>query len=126
MAALDLENIAVNFVDESKFCSSKYQGKIYYIPWFSDLDTLKTEFETAYSTSVEDCGILLSNDENGGVGELVVTHHKVSKTINGIEGTSIETKHVKMEDIATNHATLLTALQAARAVIEAEITSQMS
>jgi hypothetical protein len=121
--ALNLTNIAVNYTHN--ICTSLYNGVTYKINWFAELGTLKTAFEAAYSTTLNEAVVQL-DAANPLTGEKIISAQEVERTLHGVTGVGIEIKHVEMTDVATNHAALLASLQAARLVIEADITAQLS
>jgi hypothetical protein len=124
MSQLNLQNIAVNYNLMS--CTSLFGNKFYQIEWFEELNELKKEFESAFKLNVEEASVLLTADQYGSVGELIVTAHKVEKTIGGVTGETIECKHTLMVTVATEHPELMTKLQEARLLIEAQIQNQIN
>ena len=112
---MELQNIRVEFTTEK--IMSRYQDNTYIIDWavVPNMATLKTEFETAFSLTIEDAVVQLTADQYGYDAEPRVWTKHGEDEFNLTNLTTIETEQ----------PTLYAELQAARLLIEAEITAQI-
>ena len=117
MANLDLDNISVDFNTEA--ISSLYNGKVYDIPFISNLTALKAEFETYFAVVVERAIVQLKEAQYGEGSEPRIVSVYVENGRDKAQITSLAT-------IATEQPTFYQALRDARVEIEAEITNQLN
>ncbi len=116
MATLDLDNISVDFNTEA--ISSLYDGKLYNIPFISNLNDLKAEFEEYFDVVVERTVVQLKETQYGKGSEPRIVSVYVE---NGRDKSQI----TPLVLIANEQPTFYQALRDARAEIESEITNQI-
>jgi hypothetical protein len=117
MKTLDLDNIIVKFNTEE--INSLYEGKIYNIPFISNLTALKAEFASYYDLTVERAVVQLKEVQYGigAVARIVSTYQENGRDVSQIVNLTI---------IATEQPTFYQALRDTRAEIETEIIKQLN
>ena len=108
--ALELENVNVFFDDSS--VTSYYQDKLYTLEYLTEIDSIKTQFETIYDCTFDKATIQLISEIN-------------NPRVVLITGDEI-TKVVELAEIEASHSTLMQDLRDVRALIEVEITNQIN
>ena len=116
MENLDLDNILVDFT--SSKIASLYNDVLYNIPFISNLNTLKAEFETYFAVVVERAVVQLKEAQYGvGANPRIVSVY--------VENGRDKSQTTALALIAAWQPTFYQALRDARAEIETEITSQI-
>ena len=114
---MELQNIIVDFNKEE--VNSLFENVNYLVPFSTvDFNELKTAFETAYNDIFSLAVVQLTVDQYSVLAEpRIITFTDDEEPISN---------KYTIESISTEHPVLFSELQDARALIEAEITSQLS
>ena len=109
---MELQNISTDF--EGNTITSLYQDIIYYIPTISNIETLKTQFNSIYNIDIKQSVAQLTYDQNLSEPRIIIN--------SGLDATMILT----LTDIQSTQPQLYNELVIARAEVELEIQKQLN
>jgi hypothetical protein len=109
---MELQNISINFEDNT--ITSLYTDVVYYISTITNIETLKSYFNSIYGIDIKKMVTQLTIDQNLSEPRIIINP--------GFDNTII----VSIDDIKINHAQLYDELIIARTEIELEIKNQIN
>jgi hypothetical protein len=107
---MELQNISINFEDNT--ITSLYTDVVYYVPTITNIETLKTNFDSIYDIDIKKLVIQFTFDQNLSQPRIIINP--------GFDDTMI----ISIDTIKINHSQLYDELIIARIEIELEIKKQ--